>query len=182
MPTRVVFDTTTLSGAFLRPSPDGLCMALLLMARIGVIEPIITQEVVMEWRRIASEGRLDGIRYPDEILDEFVDLLDPLLANERLKPLQAGRVQVPLYPLLEKAGIRIVTQHPTHSAKIGLHMRGKRTLVMKDPFDTHLVEAALTYGVHYLCTSNTKDFPDGIQIGPFICVTPESLMKRLRGA
>jgi len=64
MERKVLFDTTVLCGAFLNPGRGGLCMALLEFARIGVVEPVFTQEVVAEWGRLAKSGQLDGITWP----------------------------------------------------------------------------------------------------------------------
>ena len=156
-------------------------MDLLELARIGVIEPIFTQEVVAEWERVAKEGRLDGIRYEDADLVAFCDLVAPLLSVETLAQVRLGRAQVPGIPIATAGRAQIITQHPkTGQATTETHVRDERTLVLKDPADAHLFQVALDLGCDYLCTSNTKDLPEGLVIGPVRCITPESLMTLLR--
>lgn len=182
MPAKVLFDTTVLCGAFLDPAPGALCMALLEFARLGIIDPIFTQEVVAEWVRNAKSGRLGGIRYDDEDLDAFCDLIEPLLSIEALEQVRIGRYQVPLHAIAKVGkGFQLITQHPTRGyAHTITHMRDARTAILKDPADAHLFQVALDLECDFVCSSNIKDLPQGLAIGKLRCMTPESLMALIR--
>jgi predicted nucleic acid-binding protein len=54
------------------------------------------------------------------------------------------------------------------------------TLALKDPFDLHVIAAALTDGCHYLCTSNSRDFPDGLVVGTVEVIRPERLRQLIQ--
>lgn len=180
MSLRVLFDTTTLCSAFLNPA--GTDMALLQMARSGLIEPVISQEVVSEFIANCRKGFVIGgklVTFDEDFIDAFFELLEPLLDIANLARLRVGRAAGPLYPLREEGGVWIV-QVPRQLAHTRTHMRGGRILALKDIHDFHVVIAALRYRCDYVCTYNHRDLPDGLRIGSRLEIAkPERLLRLL---
>jgi hypothetical protein len=173
---RVFFDTTVLCSAIL--DLDGLSMHLLELALVGVIEPVITHEVVAEFDRSCRRG-LRGIVLDDGDIARFCLLLSPMLDLERVRSVAIGRAMAPLFPILDVGLVRIV-QAPVATPAIVTRMLDEHTLALKDPFDLHVVAAAVADGCRYLCTYNTRDLPNGLVVGGTEFVKPEHLHRILR--
>jgi len=176
---RILIDTTVLCGAI--RSHRGVDMRLLMLARLGFYEPVITQEIVAEWVGKCRSGfGKPRIQYPPEIVEEFCDLLVPLLSPEMIRNVALGRAGGPLNPILKKGGKTII-QVPARQAHSGTAAIGGDTLALKDISDLHVIQAAIQYGCRYLCTYNKKDFPEGLSFGEVRFVAPERLVGLLTG-
>jgi hypothetical protein len=80
-------------------------MALLQMARSGLIEPVISQEVASEFIANCRKGFVIGgklVTFDEDFIDAFFELLEPLLDIANLARLRVGRAAGPLYPLREE--------------------------------------------------------------------------------
>ena len=178
--TRVLFDTTTLCAA--TRNPHGVSMKLLLLARIGVVEPVISDEIVAEWVRNCRLGLGRGramVKLTEADIDAFCDLLEPLLSPEMIARVRVGRAASPLYPIRHEGGLTIV-QVPTGLARSATGMLDISTLGLKDIGDFHVVEAALRFACDFICTANTRDLADGLRIGQHLEVAvPERLYRLL---
>lgn len=139
---RVLFDTTVLCSAIL--NLDGLCMHLLELAHAAVIEPVITREVVAEFDRNCRRG-IGGIVFDDGDIAGFCALLSPILDLEMIRGVALGRAMAPLYPMLDAGPVRIV-QAPVATPALVTRMLDEHTLALKDPFDLHVVAAAVANG------------------------------------
>jgi predicted nucleic acid-binding protein len=168
---RVLVDTTVLCSAI--PSPDGRCMQLLELAHAGIFEPVITLEVIAEFDRNCRVG-FGSIVIDDGDIAEFCALLSPLLDLIMIRGAKVGRAMGPTLPILGVGPVRIV-QVPARIPAAVTRMLDAGTLALKDPFDLHVVAAALANQCHYLCTSNTRDLPDALMVGELEFIKPERL-------
>lgn len=169
---KVCFDTTVLCAAIRKP--NGLAMRLLTLARLGLIEAVMTEEVVAEWRRNCRTG-IRGVVYPDDIVERFAELLEPLLSPASIQPVDISRAMSPLHPISSAGEITIV-QTPHGQAKLQTFLLNGHTLALKDIHDLHVVRAALQQGCDYLCSRNTKDLPDGLRLDDLEIMTPQRLL------
>lgn len=170
-PVRVFFDTTVLCSAIL--NLDGLCMRLLEWAQVGVLKGIITTEVVAEFDRNCRIG-LGGHRLDDEDIAEFCALLSPLLDLAEIRQGEVGRAMGPTRPILDAGLVRII-QAPIGLPAVVTQMLDAGTLALKDPFDLHVVAAALADDCRFLCSLNTRDLPDGLIVDTLEFIKPERL-------
>ena len=175
VPVRVLFDTTVLCSAI--RDLDGLSMKLLLLARTGFVEPIITEEILIEWIRNCYQG-IGKVIYDEKDIEAFCQLLEPLLASNMIASVDLSRFASPLYPMTEQSGMKLI-QHPIGYSRTITHMLNNRTLALTDIDDFHVVAAALKYQCSYLCTYNLKDLPDGLKIGIITVIRPERLYRKL---
>ena len=173
---RVFFDTTVLCSAIL--SPGGLCMRLLALAQAGILQAVITQEVVAEFDRNCRLGFGD-IVFDDDDIGGFCALLSPVLDLAMIRAVAVGRAMAPVFPILSVGAVRIV-QVPAGMPEVVSQMLDEGTLALKDPFDLHVVAAALANGCGYLCTSNGRDLPDGLRVGGLEVIRPERLHRLVR--
>lgn len=167
----VFFDTTVLCSAIL--SPDGLCMRLFELAHAGFIAPVITREVIAEFDRNCRAG-FGNIAIGDGDIAEFCALLSPVLDVAMIRGTTVGRAMGPALPILGVGPVQIV-QVPIGTPAAVTRMLDAGTLALKDPFDLHVVAAALANGCRYLCTSNTRDLPDSLVVGELEFIRPERL-------
>jgi hypothetical protein len=147
--------------------PGGPAYRLLELGRLGIYEPIITQEVVAEWVRNCRVGLGRGrsmSMFGEADLDAFCAALEPMLAMEFIAAVRIGRAESPLYPIRHEAGVNLI-QVPQGLAHHTSHMLDDVTFGINDMGDFHVVEAALRHGCRYLCTANTRDFKDGLRVG-----------------
>lgn len=168
-PLKVLFDTTTLCAAI--HAPTGLSMTLLEASRIGLVEAVITHDVITEWVRHCRRG-FGGDVYSDDDVAAFCELLAPLLSPEMLLRVDIGRAMSPLHPITDAAGVTIIQAQPNTRSS----MLDDRVFGLKDINDLHVVRAALQEQCDYLCTYNFRDLPDGLRIGKLEVIRPERLL------
>ncbi len=152
-------------------------MKLLLLARIGFVEPIITEEIIIEWVRNCYQG-IGKVVYDQEDIEAFCQLLEPLMSSGAVADVDLSRSMSPLYPIAEQSGMRLI-QHPVGYSRTITHMVNNRTLALTDIDDFHVVATAIQYQCDYLCTYNLRDLPDGLQIGSVTVIRPERLYQKL---
>ena len=174
---RVLFDTTVLCAAI--RNPRGLNMGLLKLALVGLIEPVITQEVVAEWVGNCRAG-LGGVAITEEDLDAFCDLMEPMLSEPMIARVRMGRAMGPLEPITETAGALIIQAPIGHEQQT--QVINDQVLALKDPHDRHIVVAALQDACDCICTANTRDFPDGMRFNKLEFITPKRLYHALLAA
>ena len=175
MPDRILFDTTVLCSAIRNPGQSNY--RLLVLAQAGIVEAVFTDEIIAEWLRNCYRG-LGGLRFNAADIEAFCDSLAPMLEPSRIRRI-APRIQAYLYPIKEVLNMRLV-QVPMGLAHSGTQMLDANTLGLGDVGDFHVVNAALGYGCRYLCSSNGRDLPDGLQIGSDLeIVTPGRLLTLL---
>ena len=159
-------------------------MRLLGFGLLGLFEPIVTEEIVAEWVRNCRAGLGDGrtkVEFTEAQLDAFCESLAPMFSPETVARVCVGRAESPLYPVRLEGDVRMI-QMPIGTPGGESRMLDATTIAIKDIGDVHVVEAALRYGCAYLCTSNAKDFPEGLSIaGRVEVVRPQRLLRLLAG-
>jgi predicted nucleic acid-binding protein len=175
----VALDANVLAAAFL--SPKGPSRRLLGLALLGEYQAVITTEVLAELDRHCRLG-FKGMVPPEVAIAAFRTALHPLLEQMELLPGPVGRAASEGAALVNLDNQLIIRPQPGAVQGRGTEVVGDREVLLRDMGDAHLLAAAWRYGCHYLCTSNTRDFPPGLRVGRLEAVTPVALLEVLEGA
>jgi len=176
----VAIDTTVLFAALLS---NGVCRKLLEFGALGIYTPVITSEVLAELNTHCHLG-IKGKPITDEIVNAFREAIAPLLEPENVVPSPFGRFDSAPKLLVNVENTMIFHRYPDPSAsprgeKRKPYVMGERKIVMTDMADAHVLAAAALKKADYLCTSNSKDLPSGLEFLSTKVITPSDLYRKL---
>jgi predicted nucleic acid-binding protein len=179
MKARVAIDANILFAAML--SPHGDSRRLLQLAAAGIFHPIITSEVLAEFDRHCRLG-FRGRAITDEETTAFRRAIHPLLEHEEVPPGAIGRAASEHAPAVNVDNRLVIRRAPEQPAR-GESRRTRQVdavnAELKDMGDAHVLASAVRYGCSYLCTANTRDFPEGEEIAGVRFISPRVLLARL---
>jgi hypothetical protein len=158
---------------------------LLVRAAGGMPFAGFTTEVVgMEFLRNAYDGFSVGDRqrrFTEEDVEAFLELFVPLFDAANIRDSPLGRALTPNHSLHDKPLGQVVYEltgrtRPELLEDLDQHpaVRSGASVAHFDPFDLHLVLAAIEHGATMICTNNTTDYSMG-SIGDIAVVTPTAL-------
>lgn len=157
---KVIFDTTVLCGAFVRPA--GRNFRLLELADDGVIDGFVTDVVGYEFVRNALTGALSRGEPVDQAeIEAFLDLFPNIFDPDHAPRVSIGRDITTLFQAHGKPVGQVVYELTGRTRDDLLIALGEQQVVAVDDFDPtdlHVLVAAVEQGADAVCTSNSKDF------------------------
>ncbi|MBE0448074.1 MAG: PIN domain-containing protein [Actinobacteria bacterium] len=173
---RVLLDTTVLCGALVQP--NSINFKLLMLAKGPFFDPIISEVVVYEFINKCRAG-IKGRQFSEEDLDDFWAVIAPLLEPENIERISIGRRYAGDVKFFGKPIEQVIHEITQRRSSDLLDIARASGLKYQDidPYDLHLLVAAIEHDCDCICTSNTKDLPS--TIGRAIVVKPGKLYRRL---
>jgi hypothetical protein len=161
----VAFDTTVVTGAFLRPA--GINYRLLELAAHGtpVLQGFATDAVGAEfWWKTTQQGlRLRGTlrTWPEEDVAEFLEVFDPLFRPENMRQAPLGRELGSRFAGLVGLTLGEVLHAITGKDRDALLSSvSAQQRVLFEPFDIndlHVLAGAIANGADILCSSDSRN-------------------------
>lgn len=176
----VCFDATVLCGALRRPT--GINFRLLEMAADGVLFQGFTNEVAgFEFVRNALDG-LGGVVYTMEEVTAFLDAFEPLFDPDNVAESPIGRSLTDKTwlhgrPVGEVVFALTGRRHEDVLANLPDQLRVESGEL--DPYDVHVVAAAVVREADAICSSNARHLPEGTLLGELRVVRPGTLAAEL---
>lgn len=181
MRARVAIDANVLFAALL--SGAGASRRLLMLGTLGIYEPVITAEVLAELDRHCRVG-FKGRPISDDEVQAFKAAIRPLLDYEEVLPGAVGRAaseRAHLVNIENRLNIREAPPPPPLSRGEGRRTRrvDAANVELRDMGDAHVLASAVKYRCDYLCTANSRDFPEGLEVAGTRVITPQTLLAQL---
>ena len=159
---RVCFDATVLCGALVRPTGQNWRL-LAFAAESSLIEGFTTDVAGLEFVRNASNGISGNVYGPDEI-EEFLDVFEPLFDPENVAHSPIGRSLIQRTDLHNKPIGEVayeLTGRTRDDLLAGVEDQVRLIAEEFDYSDLHLVVTAVERHADVICSSNSKDLPEG---------------------
>lgn len=174
----VAIDANILFAALL--SSRGASRRLLALAATGIFQPIITAEVLAEFDRNCRLG-FKGRIISDLELQAFRAAIHPLLEYEEIVPGAVGRGTTEHAHLVNIENRVVIREAPPPDPGVRGEVRETRqmdevNINLRDMGDAHVLASAVRYRCDYLCTANTRDFPEGLTVAGVRTITPGALL------
>lgn len=177
----VAIDANILFAALI--SSRGASRQLLELAVAGVYQPVVTAEVLAEFDRHCRVG-FKGRPLTDAEVQAFRAAIHPLLEYEEVVPGAIGRAATEGAHLVNVDNRLVIRAAPLPDPRA--RGEGKQTrrvddvnVDLKDMGDAHVLASAVYYRCNYLCSANSKDFPEGLEVAGVQVVTPRTLLTTL---
>jgi len=176
----VCFDATVLCGAV--QAPTGHNFRLLQVAAEGVIFQGFTTEVAgMEFIRNALDG-LGGVQYDIGIIEAFLDGFGPLFDPDNVATSPIGRSLTRQTWLHDRPIGEVVYELTGRAHDDLLNDLPSQLRVAEgelDPYDVHLVAAAVGRKANLICSANRRHLPEGPLVAELEVVGPGRLAAQL---
>ncbi len=177
----VCFDATVLCGAL--RVPTGINFKLLTLAAEGVVLDGFTTDVAgLEFVRNAVQDGLGGVVYPPEVVEAFLDAFAPLFNPDNVEHAPVGRAlggETWLHDRPVGEVVYHLTGHTHEELLADLPEQLRVTVGELEPYDIHLVAAAVQRGADAICSSNRRHLPEGQLVGKLQVVRPGTLAREL---